>query len=154
MNAEDLGGVAHGAPVHRAKHEDLSKPVGQGVDGALEGNLQLGVGRLGFGRRERRGGFRHIELHRREWRTAVATHAAQCLVKGDLSNPRREQHRGMQRRQMCKRAHVGVLHHVFRLGVIAQHAANHAVDLLVVSAHQGLEQRALARANAVDQLGV
>ena len=47
--------------------------------------------------------------------------------------------------QMFVRANVGVLHHVLSFAIIAQYSPGHAIQTLVVTAHDDFKHRRLAR---------
>jgi hypothetical protein len=49
-------------------------------------------------------------------------------------------------------ANVGVLHYVFRLGIVVQDGARDAVEALVVPAHDDLVERSLSPTNAARNL--
>jgi hypothetical protein len=56
--------------------------------------------------------------------------------------------------EMREGPHVGLLHHVLRLGGIVQDGAGGAKQALVVPAHDALEQRRLAGEDTLDERGV
>jgi hypothetical protein len=53
-----------------------------------------------------------------------------------------------------ERVDVGLLHHVFRLGLVLHDGASRAVDALIMAPHQDLEQRGLATAHPGDDFRV
>src|SRR5205814_1882261 len=112
-----------------------------------------------FFRAGRRGGEVHGEVSVIvgvvELRIAgTQTQAGQGFVSGDAGEPGGKQGASGELVEVLVGAHVGVLHDVFRLGVVAEDGAGHAVKALVVAAHEDLIERGVSGLDAVDDLVV
>ena len=79
---------------------------------------------------------------------------AERLVERDARQPRRELRSFLELVQVRERIDVGLLHHVFDVVLVLHDGSRHAVEPLIVAAHEDLEQRTLPRPHALDDVRV
>src|SRR6266481_8164171 len=79
---------------------------------------------------------------------ALPARTGQRLVHGNAGEPGSERRPPGELMQVREGTHVGLLHDVLGLAVVAQDGARRAVEALVVTAHDDLEERRLAAAHA------
>src|SRR5262249_49690255 len=138
-----------------SQKEDESILLGQSVDRHLDEvvNLATGCGLLGIG-----SGLDLFDLRRFLLRgspkDATTPSPRQCLAQRDLRDPARESSTSGELTEAIEGAHPGFLRDLFRLSVIAQNRPRRAIDALVISAQQNLEEFDVSIANSFDDLFV
>src|SRR5271169_930754 len=85
---------------------------------------------------------------------ALQTDPAKRCIHSDAGQPRCHARASFELCEVAEGREVRLLHHVLYLGLVAENRGHTAVDALVVTAHQNLEKRRLADANAFDDLRV
>jgi hypothetical protein len=153
------GGGFGGAEVFNVAEGDYDAVLlGESEDGLFEKLAGFSAGGVFF-RAGRRGGEVHGRVSVRvgviELRIAGAqAETGQGFVDGDASEPGGKQRASGELVEVLVGADVGVLHDVLGLGVVAEDGAGHAVEALVVAAHEDLIESGVSSFDAIDDLVV
>ena len=131
-------------PSMSRKHEHGAKAFRQGIDRLFEQGADFGTGHFGLGI--------GLSLEQRELDDAgavgrgeidilngglgaAAAQAPRRFVDGDAGEPGRELRLAAKAVEMGERLHVGHLHHIFGVGIVAHDGAGDAEQPLVIAAH-------------------
>ncbi len=146
-----------------AQHEHRTIRFRERIDGLFEQPVKLLRVRLTLGVRLRRSDGLHelssilVGVRRNPRQRFGLPHfpaPPERLVQRDARQPRGELRPFLELVQVRERVDVGLLHHVFDFVLVLHDRPRRAVELLVVAAHEDLEQRAFARPHALHDVRV
>ena len=149
-----------------AQHEDRTERIRQRVDGALKQTPRLGAGGVLLRGRGGRLGARegdHLGAGERTVRSVLSVQSdhgsslpqpPQRLVEDDAAQPSGQAGGVAELVDVGEGKDPGVLHRVLGLGGVAQHAARHADERLVVPLHQNAKGGGVTQPDAPGEIRV